>query len=211
MSKHDLWFRPLGGHEEDVRRDLFIHSRVAVGFFLDEAERYAFKREQDDLTRHDIYKLAAVAGDSIVGVLVAYKDTVQLSDHPHIANGVQEIMGDSFGRERYEGSATFAHVAELSVAPELHGEGIGPQLAIVGLKNLRERYNTQLLKFRVTEASSQVLFDGNPKAYGFAETQSGLSGAADGPQFVRSEHVGLIDNGIAAMHASLANRQQLPV
>lgn len=200
-------FRQFGRYDHaEEHRDLFVRARVAGGLTPDEAASYADRALQAQLENDSTYRLAAFAGDSLVGAFVAYEDRVDLANRPSFSEAMQLVMGRSLNGDYTQGTATFAHVTELVTDPE-HRAQLEPELAINGLRGARGLYGTQFMKLRLTSGASAELFGGSPEntslaglGYGFAATETGLPGHGVGPAVAtRNEYIGLIGDGIAFM------------
>lgn len=202
MSRFE--FQPFGPYDRVAEhKDLFVRSRVARGLTPDEAAAYADRARQAQLAEHSTYRLAAFAGDTLVGAFVAYEDRVNLAGRPNFSAALQYVMGRSLNGDYTQGVATFAHVTELVTDPEQRAQ-LEPELAINGLKGARELYGTQFVKLRLSQGASDELFGGQHETYGFALTETGLPGhGADPAVATRNEYIGLVGDGITVMQERL--------
>jgi len=146
--------------------------------------------------REDRKTFIGTLDNEIVGALSYYHDVVDLNKDPELEAAYERLVANppSLGK-----TATFGHIFELAVHPDVRGNGYARQLALAGLRTLRGDGIT-LSKFHIGKhnqgrfATPETL-----QEFGATTVRSGIRGIGEHSDLRRTLYIGKIDPSIDAL------------
>jgi len=146
--------------------------------------------------REDRKVLIGTLDNEIMGALGYYHDVVDLDKDPELETAYERLVANppSLGK-----TATFGHIFELAVHPDVRGKGYARQLALAGLRALQGDGIT-LSKFHIAKHNQGWL--ATPEAlqeFGVTEVRSNTHGIGKHPDLLRTLYIGKIDSSIGTL------------